>query len=96
MNVLLTIGHETFMLPGTTGVENMMRVMAKAVKVYDHTWDKDDMRIEVYDEPVRVEMKFVPPGAKFVREKSQEPIEVYTDGPGVKRRALPGLRLLKG
>lgn len=96
MNVLLTIGRQTFLLPNTTGVENMMRVMAKAVAVYDRRWEEDKPRIEVDTDPVKVEMAFLPPGTRFVHQKTDEPIEVWTDAPGIKRKALPGQKLLKG
>lgn len=94
MNVILTIGRQQFLLPSSTGVENMMRVMARAVAVYDRTWD-DDPRIEVELDVVKVEMKFVPPGTRFVRQKDGSTVEVWTDAPGVKRKALPGQKLLK-
>jgi hypothetical protein len=96
VNVLLTIGRQTFLLPNSTGVENMMRVMAKAVAVYDNRWDPDNPCIEVDTDPIKVEMAILPDGVRFVRERTKEPIEVWTDGPGIKRKALPGQRLLKG
>lgn len=85
MNVLLKIGHQNFLLPNTTGVENLMRVMAKAIKVYDRTWD-DDPRIEVDSAPVKVEMKMVAPGTRFVGEKSNAPVEVWTSPARQKQR----------
>lgn len=96
MNVLLTIGHQTFLLPNSTGVENMMKVMAKAVAVIDRRYDSENPRIEVRLDPVKVEMGFLPPPIRFVRERTNEPVEVWTDGPGIRRKALPGQRQLRG
>ena len=95
MNVLITIGHYSFLLPNSTGVENMMRVLSKAMNAHDRLWS-DEACIEVNTDPVKVEMKFVPPGTKFVHEKTKQTVEVWSDAPGCKRKPLPVSRQLKG
>lgn len=93
MNVLLKIGHQELLLPNSTGTEHLLKILSRAVKVYDRRWDEAP-RIEVELEPLKVLLEFLPPDTKFVQEKTSQPVEVWSRVSGKKLPPAPPRRLL--
>lgn len=79
MNVLLKIGHQDLLLPSSVGIEGVMKILSKAIPVWDKSYDEPPA-IEIEARPLKVEMKFVPPGTRFYQrgERGSEPtVEVW-------------------
>jgi hypothetical protein len=95
MNVLVKIGHQDLLLPSSVGVEAVMKLLSKAVPVWDKSYDEPP-HIEIENRPLKVEMKFVPPGTRFYQrgERASEPtVEVWPFASHINARKQ---KLLKG
>lgn len=72
MKVLLKIGYTTFLLPNDVGVQNVMKVMAKALRAEDRTYLRSDPFVTVDQEPLEVSFKYLQPGQIKLRQDPDE------------------------
>jgi hypothetical protein len=87
MKYLLTIGHQSYLLPSDKGVTTIMQTLCKAVRVWDRTYSEGVLQVED-DKPVEVALKVVPDSTKLV-SKDEHSIGTVGDlGKKPKRPAL--------
>jgi hypothetical protein len=84
MKVLLTIGYTDILLPDETGVQNIMKTLARGINVDAHLY-KNEITLKDGDASVlKVEMAMVNAKVKFIRDG----VEVETSAPARKPKQL--------
>lgn len=84
MKVLLTIGYTDILLPDETGVQNIMKTLARGINVDSRIYKNE---IHLKDEEgsvLKVEMAMVNNKVKFMRDD----VEVTTAAPNAKPKQL--------
>ena len=70
MKVLLKIGYDTFLLPGDSGLQTVVKALSQAIRVHDYTYRREDPHIEVGEcEPIEISVKYLPARTKIRSRK---------------------------
>lgn len=86
--VILTIGHRSFLMPDDTGLSSVMKALSRALPVYDHTYRGE---ITIKDEPMEVSMSYVTKPFRFVDHEGKP---VQPSRPNRRSKTLPAIQRL--
>jgi hypothetical protein len=89
--VLITIGHDSYLLPDDVGAATIIKALSKAVRVWDKLYKGE---LQLREEHVSVGMAYVPEKTRLVTEDGAEVVAKTRPVREVKALGDPNLRLL--
>jgi hypothetical protein len=81
MKILLQIGYTEIMLPDESGVQQVLKLFSRAVRVRDRLYDG---KIEIEHQELKLEMKVIPQSTQFVHldcDNKEHPADICLKPP---------------
>lgn len=73
MKILLSLQYLDILLPDEAGLQQVLKILGRGTLVQDRLYDGE---IKLEDKPLRLEVKSIPPGTRFVRCEGATVIDV--------------------